>query len=124
MRQSEHLVGVLAGQPIGHVFSSPTVRCAQTVTPLAEAHGLEVEERLELSEGRDPAVAWALALDHAGSHPVLCSHGDVIPAILGGLRSQGLRTEDDLRCEKGSTWIIEVGKKGRVESASYHGPGR
>lgn len=120
--QRERLVAALDDQPIGVILTSPARRCVETVAPLAEARGVPVEERMELFEGRSGAEAWALALTYAERDPVLCSHGDVIPAILSGLRSRGLRTDDDLRCEKGSAWILELDDDGRVAAARYHSP--
>ena len=104
------------------MFASPARRCVETVTPVAEANGLTVEERRELFEGTDGTAAWSLALEHAQQNPMLCSHGDVIPSILSRLRSKGLRTVDDHRCEKGSMWAIEVDEDGRVAGATYHSP--
>jgi 8-oxo-(d)GTP phosphatase len=50
-REAEGLVELLQeGRPT-RVLSSGYVRCRQTVEPLAEALGLEVEEYAELAEG-------------------------------------------------------------------------
>jgi 8-oxo-dGTP diphosphatase len=121
-RQSRHLVDVLDGADVGCVFASPATRCIETVSLIAEARGLKVDERRELFEGQDGTAAWALALEHADEDPVLCSHGDVIPGILSRLRSAGLRTVDDHRCAKGSAWAIELDDDGRVAAATYHPP--
>ena len=98
------------GADVDAVYSSPALRCRQTVSPLAGAVGLAVTELPELDEavgfgepgewtegvyapmGAAIGAAWAagrvmraLAL-MAGSHPggrvVASSHGDVIPVFL------------------------------------------
>src|SRR5258708_5758356 len=50
-RQAEALVDVLADRGIEQVFSSPSLRCVETVRPLADKLGLGVELRPELAEG-------------------------------------------------------------------------
>jgi broad specificity phosphatase PhoE len=121
-RQSRHLVDVLDGVEVATVYASPARRCIETVTPVAEARGLEVIERGELFEGHNGKAAWALAVEHADENPVLCSHGDIIPTIISRLRTKGLRTLDDHLCAKGSVWTIELGRGGHVVAAEYHPP--
>ncbi|MET9019875.1 histidine phosphatase family protein [Actinopolymorpha sp. NPDC004070] len=98
------------GTRVDAVYSSPALRCRQTVQPLADAAGLAVTELSELDEaagfgepsgwtegiytpvGMAIGGAWsagrvvrALALmarDHPGGRVVASSHGDVIPAFL------------------------------------------
>jgi broad specificity phosphatase PhoE len=107
--QAEGLDGVLGEREITRIFSSPYVRCAQTVEPLAVARRLPVEHRLELAEGASPEDVQALLRD-AGSGPVvLCTHGDVIEALLGR------------ESEKGSTWALE-GRDGRLTPVEYFPP--
>ena len=49
--QANGLVGVIGDAPIGHILSSPYVRCMETVVPLAAARGLAVEPVDALAEG-------------------------------------------------------------------------
>ena len=114
MRQAEALVSVI-GSDVDGIYSSPAVRCRQTVGPLAAAAGLSVHDLAELYEAGDfgePAAgtdgipelmtralggAWAagrmlravtLMMDaHPGGRAVAASHGDVIPVLLATLRS-------------------------------------
>lgn len=89
------------------VLASPATRCVQTVTPLAEKLGLEVhpDDRLFEGAGRDE-IAEVVA-EVADVDAVLCSHGDVIPILLGLLVDDGMRPERDLIWQKGSFWIVE-----------------
>jgi phosphohistidine phosphatase SixA len=94
-RQAEGLVALLEGREIARIFSSPYVRCAQTVEPLAAARRLPVEHRKELAEGASRKDVVAL-IDSAkkADAVVLCTHGDVVEAVLGH------------ESEKGSTWAL------------------
>ena len=87
--QARDLTPLLAAFGVARLMSSSSTRCLQTVRPHAEATGVTVEERPELSEeGYDPATAQAL-LDEllaSGTPSALCSHRPVLPelfALLG-----------------------------------------
>jgi 8-oxo-(d)GTP phosphatase len=114
-QQADALPGLLAGYGVTRILSSPSTRCRETVQPLAAQLGLPIEERPELAEGARTA-ALALLDDLEGA-TVLCSHGDVLPELLAEVVPLGSLPAGDLRCEKGSTWVVE----GRV-TASYLPP--
>ncbi|MFD8418541.1 histidine phosphatase family protein [Streptomyces sp. NPDC059466] len=112
MRQADVLAEVF-GTGVDAVYSSPALRCRQSVVPLATASGLPVVDEDRLREARgfgEPAAwtegvftpigpslggAWAagramgaladIAVRHQGGHAVACSHGDAIPAVLAYL---------------------------------------
>lgn len=107
-RQASGLVDLLGGEPIVRVAASPASRCQQTVGPLAAALGLEVESNPALVEGAPNKRTMALLAEVAAADGdvVLCSHGDVIPAVLSRLRTNGLRLRDELRWSKASTWVL------------------
>jgi broad specificity phosphatase PhoE len=109
-RQAEALVGVLDKREIARIFSSPYLRCAQTVEPLAFARRLPVEHRPELAEGGSDDDVYALLRGAGGgSSVVLSTHGDVIEALLGR------------ESEKGSTWVLE-GRAGKLAPLEYLPP--
>jgi 8-oxo-dGTP diphosphatase len=111
-RQADALVAVI-GSGVDGIYSSPAVRCRQTVAPIAAAAGLPVRDLPELYEANEfsePAAgtvpevmvralggAWAagrmlravtLMTDaHPGGRAAAASHGDVIPALLAALSS-------------------------------------
>ena len=78
-RQSDELVELLRPFGVQRILSSHYVRCVQTVEPLAEALGLEVELDDRLKEGEGASAATLLREDGV----VLCTHGDIIEALLG-----------------------------------------
>jgi hypothetical protein len=78
------------------------------VRPLADALGLGIEVDRALAEGAPVDGALRLVGEVAPDHGVLCSHGDVIPAVLDALaRRDGLAVPHDVPVAKGSTWVIE-----------------
>ena len=110
-RQAEGIAERLADEHVTGLYSSPYVRCMQTLEPLAKRLGLTVLADERLAEGASLTDSLAL-LAEAGPGAVLCSHGDVIPDLLGGLVRRGaeLRTEPDWR--KGAMWVLTAGGDG------------
>jgi phosphohistidine phosphatase SixA len=91
-KQSEGLVDALAGFAIDRIVSSPYLRCIQTVEPLAEARGLEIELDEEL--GADRLDDVPLVLERLqGENAVVCTHGE-LPWLEGR------------KFKKGSTWVL------------------
>jgi 8-oxo-dGTP diphosphatase len=103
-RQAAALVGALAPYWFQRVISSPALRCAQTVRPLAEARGVRMETAGSLREGRG-ARALDLVLDLVESC-VICTHGDVIEAVLEGLCKVGWPVSAETPSAKGSVWAL------------------
>ncbi|MCX7620869.1 MAG: histidine phosphatase family protein [Acidimicrobiales bacterium] len=111
IRQAEYLVDLLGHSGITAICSSPSVRCTQTVTPLARKLGLDITECSELAEGTEPEEALALLFRQAHiaapGNVVLCSHGDVIPRVIRRLTANGMRTTDPNIAQKGSVWELD-----------------
>ncbi|HET9442655.1 MAG TPA: histidine phosphatase family protein, partial [Acidimicrobiales bacterium] len=109
-RQAEGLVGLLAPFRPARILSSPSLRCVETVQPLAARLGLAVEEAEELAEGRGAAGIALVAGPGAGPGAlVLCSHGDVVPELLWALAAEAVEAaagDGEPRCQKGSTWVL------------------
>jgi phosphohistidine phosphatase SixA len=79
-RQAAKLIGPLLELGVTRVLSSPYVRCVQSVEPLAEALGVEVELDDSLAEGAGRA---ALELLRSVENAVACTHGDIVEEVLG-----------------------------------------
>ncbi len=100
--QAEALVDLLANYGITRVLSSPSVRCIETVEPLAAARALSVEVEDALAEGHGKRAAeYVRAMLDAGADVALCSHGDVIPDVVEALGF------DCRWCAKGSVWVLD-----------------
>jgi broad specificity phosphatase PhoE len=121
-RQTEHLLSLLADEPVGRLFSSPTRRCTETLEPLARRMGRPIETADELAEDADPEEAERFLLAHAPENPVACSHGDLIPRVLHRLHAAGMRASADTIAPKGSMWMLAVDDGGAVVTGTYHAP--
>ena len=104
--QAEGLVALLEGLDVERVMSSPAVRCVQTVRPLALSRSMPIEEHGELAEGANTVAALSFVRSSGGA-VVMCSHGDVIPAVVLRLAERGVEMLDPPEWKKGSTWILE-----------------
>jgi 8-oxo-dGTP diphosphatase len=109
--QARLLCQDLADMPVDGLFSSPALRCRQTLEPLAASTGLLIETLPSLREtdGFPPPAGWgdflrpesayggaraagsayaALALIRSRVREgriAVCSHGDIVPALLAFL---------------------------------------
>jgi broad specificity phosphatase PhoE len=120
--QARGLISLLEDARFDRVLSSPYVRCLETVVPVAGARRLAIEPEDTLAEGGDLDSAMALVRKHIGNGAVLCSHGDVIPAILSSLAATGIDLGPDPRCPKGSTWALEADGGTDITSVRYSPP--
>lgn len=113
------IADALLPHDVSRILSSRYVRCVQTVQPLADKLGLEVEHHPALAEEAAVEATWALFEEVAAARDevVLCSHGNVIPPLLDRLRRRGIELlADEWSCHKGSIWTIELddGKAARA----------
>jgi broad specificity phosphatase PhoE len=120
-KQAEKLVEQLADATIDRIVTSPSVRCRQSVEPLAEQRRLPVDLADELAEGASLADALLLIEKVAHEHAVLCTHGDVAGDLLHHLDGKGVALGDAVKLEKGSTWVFEV-EGGDIVSGRYLSP--
>lgn len=120
-RQAEALVRAFRGLDVQRAISSPYVRCVQTIRPLALDRGLPVETSEALAEGAPPERALALLEETVHTPTVLCTHGDVVPAVVLHLAERGAELEGERDWKKGSVWALER-RDGRVVRARYLPP--
>jgi phosphohistidine phosphatase SixA len=104
--QAEGLVIRLEDYPVERVLSSPTVRCRQTVAPLAAERLLEVEPVAALGVDATPSQVRSIFWDPRLDNTVLCTHGETIGQLFTQLALDGLVAEAPLRWPKGSIWLI------------------
>jgi 8-oxo-(d)GTP phosphatase len=108
------------------VLTAERTRCRQTVEPLAERLGLDVEPLPELGEeefSADPETGLATVerfLTPGSGVTVVCSQGGAIPSVLMalGVRVDALGGRLWPPCAKGSTWVLG-GRPGGL-SADYY----
>ncbi|SRR6266516_908885 len=105
-RQAEGLVDRLDGYPVEGILSSPTVRCHQTVEPLARDRCLRIERVEALGVGASAAQLLGVFWDRTLRNAVLCTHGETIGVLFARLALDGLVATEPLRWPKGSAWLL------------------
>jgi phosphohistidine phosphatase SixA len=105
--QAEGLVVRLEDYPVDRILCSPTLRCHQTVEPLARDRLLRIETVPALGVDTTPAQLLTLFWDLELRNSVLCTHGEGIALLLTRLIADALVVEDPLDWPKGSTWLLE-----------------
>ena len=95
----------LTAKGVSIIHSSPYIRCVQTVEPLAELLGteIEVDDRLAEDSPFEPVLDL---LAHVDSSAVLCSHGDVIPATIEALVRRGMQVQSGVDWRKATVWVL------------------
>lgn len=120
--QAIALLDVLEDARFTRIASSPHLRCLETVAPLSGRHLVPIEPHEALAEGALLADTLKLIEECAPGGAVLCSHGDVIPELLGHLAATtDLELFDHPRCAKAGTWVLETDFRGAVTAAGYRG---
>jgi 8-oxo-dGTP diphosphatase len=94
--QAQELAVRLRGLPIVRVLSSPSLRCRQTVVPLAVALRLDVEPCRLLREGTDPVELARFLTDPETGDAVLCTDREVLLAVFAHLAVPGTRPAEGL----------------------------
>ena len=120
-READAIAGSLADAGIERIVSSPFEGCVQTVKPLAKLIKARIETSPLLAEEPDIDAAYAFVDSLIGANTVICSHGDVIPAMINRMMWAGLTLESRFYCSKGSIWEVAV-DGGKFTTARYMPP--
>jgi 8-oxo-dGTP diphosphatase len=105
-KQSEAIAKRLAAKGATSLYSSPYVRCMQTLEPLAKRLGVAVEADRRLFEGA-PFEPVLDMLGEVETGAVLCSHGDIIPDVIQALARRGMEVQTKADWRKGSIWVLK-----------------
>ncbi|HSR44792.1 MAG TPA: NUDIX hydrolase [Acidimicrobiia bacterium] len=119
--QANEIGTFLADAQVERLLSSSYVRCRQTFEPAAALLGLKVERSGALLEGSGSKRLEKLMRKLGNTPAALCSHGDIIPALLERLSASGTVLESEVEFAKGSIWAIDV-VEGTFPSARYIPP--
>ena len=104
-RQSEAIAERLAKKGATSLYSSPYIRCMQTLEPLGQRLGVETQPERRLSEG-EPFEPVLDLLGEVATGAVLCSHGDIVPAVIQALSRRGMEVETSPDWRKGTIWVL------------------
>ncbi|MFF0545309.1 NUDIX hydrolase [Nocardia thailandica] len=115
--QAEGLVANLLAFGASEIHSADPLRCVQTVAPLAERIGTEINcepmfSEVHYASGNDADSTRAAArarireLVTDRGVPVVCSQGGVIPDLVQSLAAEDGVTLPPARNRKGSVWVL------------------
>jgi 8-oxo-dGTP diphosphatase len=121
IKQTRALTKYLVRKGATQIFTSPYLRCVQTVAPLAHALNTHYIDLPELAEGSPPEGAAAL-LRTAQDGTVICSHGDVLTALIGHLAAHGAPIDPKTEIQKAAIWRLKLDDDGRILKAKYIPP--
>jgi phosphohistidine phosphatase SixA len=125
-RQSLAIAAATAEQEIQLFWTSPTVRCADTLLPAAHSRGLEVRASDLLFESNEPSGPQqaeemlreiaATCMPAGVEVAAAATHGNILVPLLSWASGQGL-----LRCPKGGLWRLELSRQLAPRSVEYQG---
>lgn len=120
-RQSIAIAERVASLATGSLVSSPSVRCVQTLEPLASRLGVAtiVDDRLAEGAGFEGALELLANLPDGS---VLCSHGDVIPETIDALVRRGCAIVGEPEWRKASVWQLRRDSDGAILEATASPP--
>jgi len=109
------------GQVEPVLLSSSWSRCLETLRPISDQLDVPVSVDDALAEGMALKAVDAFGGWLARPLMVLCTHGDVVEALLASVGEAGVDPGRQASAAKGSVWVIEGGREG-IRSASYLPP--
>ena len=104
-KQSEAIAKRLGVKGATALYSSPYVRCVQTLEPLAGRLGFEIQTDGRLSEA-EPFEPVLELLAEVANGAVLCSHGDIIPETIQALARRGMEVQTSADWRKATIWVL------------------
>jgi broad specificity phosphatase PhoE len=122
-KQARRIAASLGDVRFDRLLSGPATRCRQTLEPLAEALGLDVDEEPMLNEGAAGDVALDTLLTITDTAPTIaaCSHGDVIPRTVTEAGRRGATISGQASQPKASWYELETDGHD-VVAVTYHPP--
>ena len=131
--QARALANAFVRKPIDALYSSPALRCRQTLEPFAKKRGLDIVVLPELREtdgfagpqewisgqygaayaaGRALVAVEQIRTAHDEGHVIVCSHGDIIPSLVACLAGAH-ELESVPRIERRGQWYrVRFTKRG------------
>jgi len=107
-QQADELVKILEPFPVSTIFSSPYLRCVQTVEPLARVRRIAIKSTASLEEGHGLGGLTEFLGDRSLDRAMLSTHGDIVWELVEDLVQRQLIKGGEGDFEKGSTWVVEV----------------
>jgi phosphohistidine phosphatase SixA len=89
------------------LLSSPSLRCRQTLMPLAQALGLDIDPVPELARSAGVDGVLRLLCSEAAHGAALCTHPEMVAGALMRLRRDGVALGLSVTAAAASAWLIE-----------------
>ena len=131
-RQARSRAGRVAGGPAAGVrrhrpVRRPSVRCHQTLEPLAEELGVTIRDEPTLTEeayadDRRAGRHRVLEIAKSDGTPVICTQGKVIPDLIAWWCDRDGVRPDKSRNRKGSTWVLSLARRQLVAADHIGSP--
>ncbi|QKW39698.1 NUDIX hydrolase [Actinomadura sp. NAK00032] len=123
-REAAALAGLLHAYGPMRVISSATARCLETVLPYARVTRASIATEAAFTIGdTGPEEAVERLLSLAGAGAVVCTHGEVVSALVTGLcKEMGENVPDDPSLRKGEFWAAHLAE-GSLASLERHSAG-
>jgi phosphohistidine phosphatase SixA len=105
--QARAIVRMIGDLPVERILSSPSLRCRQTVVPLALARALDVEPCWQLGAYVPAEDMVALLADPGTASAVVCTHRESLQALfehLAGTYQMAAEAVEPMA--KGAVWIL------------------
>jgi phosphohistidine phosphatase SixA len=125
-------LGIAQARELGEVLpkvrrliASPTVRCRQSLEPLADRLGLEIETDRALCKTTSLNKTLTLldSLIDDGDNVTVCSHGEVLGPLMRELEATGVPLRGGGPAnQKGSVWTVKVAKGDMLKATYRHPP--
>lgn len=93
--QADRLIELLEPYELEAIYTSPYLRCVETVAPLAAARGLPAQQREELGEELQSSAGAELVRALRDRNALVCGHGG-LDAVL----------DDGPKWKKGTVFVV------------------
>ncbi|MDJ0952290.1 MAG: NUDIX hydrolase [Acidimicrobiia bacterium] len=121
-QQSLGVAEILARHPVTEIWSSPALRCIETVGPTSDHTETEIQVTKLLKEFTELDVIYEYLSTLGPGSIALSSHKDWIGPLLKDLDSRGVRLRGTRKWPKASIWVLDLAD-GKVVSGFYEGRG-
>ncbi len=81
-KQAREVAARLRDLPVSRAVASPWLRCRQTLMPLADALGIDVDESRCLAEAEPVERVLLLLAEMPEATTVICTHADLVRQLL------------------------------------------
>ena len=122
--QAKAIVRMIEELPVERILSSPSLRCRQTLVPLALARALDVEPCWQLGACVEPGDLIALLADPSTDSAVVCTHRETLQLLFAHLAGTYRVVAEAVEpMDKGAVWILRGALGGpQAPRLDYVGP--